>query len=154
MYFAWCFFSWQRGNDSIWKQLKSSSRISVYVGGKKTIPYDCVAMRFVTIRLREHVQDSLSAPSTGDRFPYYQLLIIHQHSFGIAIEETTMNPVKQFQRCCFSQRFQLLGAAPQPMWPFFFPKMSWSLSLHGTSWWKVSPVACTQYLKRNVWALL
>lgn len=34
----------------------------------KTIPNDYVAMRFVTIRLREHVQDSLSAPSTGIGF--------------------------------------------------------------------------------------
>lgn len=32
---------------------------------RKTIPDDSVAVRLVTIRLREHVQDSLSAASMG-----------------------------------------------------------------------------------------
>lgn len=34
----------------------------------KTIPDDYVAVRFVTIGLSEHVQDSLSAPSMGSGF--------------------------------------------------------------------------------------
>lgn len=123
MYFAWC-FSWQRGNDSIWKQLKSSSRISVYSRGKNNPPYDCAAVRFVTIRRREHVQDSLSAPSTGDRFPYYQLLIIHRPSFGFT--HWNKNPPwiqwSSSSSAAFNQRFQPLGAVSQPTWPFLFPK--------------------------------
>lgn len=140
MYFAQC-FSWLWENYSIWKQLKSSSRISVYIWPKNN-PF-WLSGRAVCHNQAQRTRPRFTFSSHNrDRFPYCQMLIIYQHSLSISIEKNTMNSLKHLPEC-WSPHITTANLT------ISFSRCG-SLPLHVTKRWKASPYGAYRVLKAGM----